>query len=304
MAGAGSYITVRHFFIGCGKKKTTIRKVKSMISTKPFEKIKPDHQLVDSISVSEEKLNLLFAALFLTSLTVFIGSNLLLLDAQVLARSAQMALPCWAMLVVFYAISRSTRSMIWGLVLTYGLMVLLVYARQAWLIPVLYGAAVVGVVYAFRYLRIERAQWITVLLMGIIAAVMILGISRGYDSTYSATFDMLNRLNAGYVHQDTLYHASISAMIKNYGVTSTGLHGLVETPYHVLSHFLYASISLLSGIGVIEVYGVANWILFAPVLTFCVVACSAMISSTPRSKIPIIWGIACCLLAIIPFLFR
>jgi hypothetical protein len=61
-------------------------------------------------------------------------------------------------------------------------------------------------------------------------------------------------------------------MIKNYGVSSTGLHGLVEVPYHTFSYVLMASISLISGVSAVEVYGVANHILFAPFLIFSITA--------------------------------
>lgn len=131
------------------------------------------------------------------------------------------------------------------------------------------------------------------------ATAAILGITRAYTS-----FDMLNRLHAGNVHQDTLFHASIAAMIKNYGVASTGLHGLVETPYHVLSHMLFASISLLSNVGVIEVYGVANWVLFAPILVFSVVACPAMLDRSSQLDLPLAWGASCVLLVVCPLLLQ
>ncbi len=260
--------------------------------------------LVDSISIPDARLNFLFAALFLTSLAIFTTSNLLLMDAQVFLRSAQIALPCWAMLLLFYAISRTTHSTAWGLVLTYGLMALLVFARQTWLVPVMYALALAALGYALRFLRLERRQWVTVLLMAGIAAAAIIGVDRGRPVGFSGTFDMLNRLNAGTVTTDTMYHASIAAMLKNYGVISTGLNGLVETPYHVLSHLLFASISLLSKIGVIEVYGVVHWLLFAPFLVFGVVACPVILDRDNRLQVPLVWGVACVLLAAIPVLFQ
>lgn len=68
-----------------------------MISTESSDTSEFGCHLVDSISISQEKLNLLFAALFVTSLAVFVGGNLLLWDGTVLLRSAQMALPCFAL---------------------------------------------------------------------------------------------------------------------------------------------------------------------------------------------------------------
>jgi len=257
------------------------------------------YQLADWSSIPRNKLDLLFAALFLTSIGVFIGGNLLLLDVSVLQRSVQVALPCFALLLIFYALSRSIRNVAWGLVLTYSAMWIMVYSRQPWLVTVVYSAALVALGYVIRFLRVERAYWLPLILMAIIATATVLGVEGAYTS-----FDMLNRLHAGQVHQDTLFHASIAAMIKNYGLVSTGLHGLVETPYHALSHTLFAGISLLSGVGVIEVYGVANWVFFAPILIFTIVICSAMLHKTNQLNMPLAWGITCLLLIASPRLLQ
>ncbi|MCI5224818.1 MAG: hypothetical protein D3924_19660, partial [Candidatus Electrothrix sp. AR4] len=186
-------------------------------------------QLLDEISLSEQTLNQLFAALLLTTFGVFIGSNLLLLEPLVLMRSSLIALPCFGLLLIFYMLSRQLGSLIWGITLTYGLMWLLVYSRQPWLVPGVYGLATVALLYTLRFLRVahhRNLQPIFLMAVAAAAAAAILSIP-GYTS-----FDMLSRLHVGAVHQDTLFHASIAAMIKNYGVVSTGLHGLVETPYH------------------------------------------------------------------------
>jgi hypothetical protein len=255
----------------------------------------PICQLIDLPSIPQNKLDLLFAALFLTSIGVFIGANLLLLDVSVLQSSVRVTLSCFALLLIFYALSRSIRNVAWGLVLTYSAMWIMVYSRQPWLVTVVYSAALVALGYVIRFLRVERAYWLPLILMAIIATATILGVEGAYTS-----FDMLNRLHAGQVHQDTLFHASIAAMIKNYGVVSTGLHGLVETPYHALSHILFAGISLLSGVSVIEVYGVANWVFFAPILIFTIVFCSIILHKTNHLNIPLIWGTVCLLLVVSP----
>ncbi len=253
--------------------------------------------LVDSITLPERTQNLLFGALIGTAIGVFIGGNLLLADPSVLWRSAQMALPGFMLLLIFYAISRQSGSLIWGLALTYALMLAFVYGRLSWSVPLMYGIALAALLYALRFLRIERRDWLMLLLMSLIATATILGVERAYTS-----FDMLSRLNAGDIHQDTLFHASLAAMIKNYGVSSTGLHGLVEVPYHTLSHVLMAGISLLSGIGVLEIYGVASWVLFAPLLIFSVVAFCGMLDRQEQLPIPIVWGLTSVLLALLPFL--
>jgi hypothetical protein len=131
--------------------------------------------------------------------------------------------------------------------------------------------------------------------MAAIGTATILGTSGAYTS-----FDMIERLHAGNVHLDTLYHASMSAMIKNYGVTSTGLNGLVETPYHALSHALFAAVSLVSRAPVIEVYGIASWLLFAPLLIFSASASCLMLHSRARLAPSQVWYSVCLILVLAP----
>ncbi len=61
------------------------------------------HGLVDSLVIPDRILNLLFIALLMTVLGVFIGANLLLLNSDVLSRSVMVTLICAEMVVLFYA---------------------------------------------------------------------------------------------------------------------------------------------------------------------------------------------------------
>jgi hypothetical protein len=256
------------------------------------------NQLVDDISLPVSNLNLLFGALLLTAVGVFIGGNLLLLDLATLVSSTKIAMACLGVLLTFYAISYQTKSVIWGLVLTYGLLWLLVYSRSPFFAQVFYFLFVASGYVALRYLRVARENWSAMILMALIATLTILELATSYTS-----FDMLPRLHVGNVHQDTLFHASISAMIKNYGISSTALHGLVEIPYHVFSHALIAGISLISGLGVIEVYGVANSVFFAPLLIFSLTVFCGKLDQTRKLPLSLVWTLTCVLLVLLPFLF-
>lgn len=250
--------------------------------------------LLDSVAIKKEQINILFAALLLTVTGVFLGGNFLMLEVRVLQATAPIAFACLAVLLIFYTLASFLKNLAWGLVLTYCLMLQAVYGSMQWFVPVLYVFAFFGLIYTVRWLRVESKELGLVVLMACIATAVILGC--GGTNT---SFDMLQSLRAGHIHPDTLFHASIAAMIKNYGVTSTGLHGLIATPNHVLSHELMAGISKLSGVGVFEVYGVATQVLFAPILIFSVVACCVAIN-TKRSSIPLAWAIVCILLAWAP----
>lgn len=251
-----------------------------------------------SADVPEAPLNQLFAALFLTQLFVFFIGNYIAADPLVLQHSARIALICAQAAAVFYMASRILRSVPWGLFTTYGLILLAAYSRFSLRDESGFLVGTIGLVYALRFLRISKAQIPAIFLMAAIASLAIWGTRSAYTS-----FDMVPRLHAGDVHQDTLFHASIAAMIKNYGTVSTGLHGLVETPYHALSHALMAGISVLSGQSVIETYGVATWLLFAPVLILAITyTCTALHTEQTLSSL-FIWFLIALVLLFTPRLF-
>ncbi len=265
--------------------------------TRTFSNTGLGYGWVASIEIPEATLNLLFAALFVTAGGAFIGGNLLVPDAVVLQRSGQITLACLAVLLIFYTLARSLGSLTWGLVLTYLLIWIMTYGHQPWLSALVYVCAVCGLLYAVRFLRVARRHWGAVLFMGIIGAAT----GFAYFSP-SDSFAILLRLHAGDLYKDALFHAAIAAMIKNYGVVSLGLHGLVEMPYHMLFHTLLAGLSRLSGCGTLEVYGVVRPVLFIPILVFSVVACGTMLEREGRLSVPIAWSLVCILLVGAPVL--
>ncbi|MCI5222396.1 MAG: hypothetical protein D3924_06945 [Candidatus Electrothrix sp. AR4] len=64
-----------------------------------------------------------------------------------------------------------------------------------------------------------------------------------------------------------------------------------------------AAVSLLSYQGVIEVYGVANPVLFAPLLIFGITALCAMLDRSCTLRLSQLWGLTSILLILMPFLF-
>lgn len=110
----------------------------------------------------------------------------------------------------------------------------------------------------------------SMLLGSSLATLLILG------AEHYGNFLIMNNLLSANIHKDTLFHASIASMIKNYHVVSTGLHGLVETPYHVLSHIIFAAFSILAGISVLEAYGFFQIIFLSPMLVFSLAYAATM----------------------------
>ncbi len=117
-----------------------------------------------------------------------------------------------------------------------------------WLVLPLVAASLVFL----ETLAIGRTARALFAVRGAIAAAIAVALVMSF--THYSDFLIMEKLWYGDVHQDTLFHAAISAMIKTYGVASTGLQGLVPVHYHILSHQGFAALSILSGVHVLEVY--------------------------------------------------
>jgi len=63
---------------------------------------------------------------------------------------------------------------------------------------------------------------------------------------------------------DNFFHMSIAQMIKTYNIPSTGLDGVPYIPYHYGSHFLFAQISKVLGISIIDMYHLGFPVIFWP----------------------------------------
>lgn len=255
----------------------------------------------DSVEVAELSApaqQLLSAAVLLTAVGVFVVDNLLRPSREVLLDSLPIAAVCLGVLGFLCAAARLLGSIEWGIVACFGLLLGAVFGPHAISAPVAAVLLVLGLADTLRRLRLPRRELMRATGMAATATATIVLTLNPYTS-----FDMIARLHAGSVRLDTLYHASIGAMIKNYGVVSTGLNGLVPTPYHALSHALYAAISLLSTQPVIEAYGVASWLLFAPLLIFSATACSVMLCGRRPIDAAAAWIAACVLLTLAPAAF-
>lgn len=214
--------------------------------------------------------------------------------------SSAIGAACIGILLFICVLFRATGSIGWAVALTYSALAIVGADRSGISRVGFVVALVIAFVFSTRsevLLASSRPRPLrSVFGASALAAVAILG-SNPYTS-----FDMLNRVATGELHQDTAFHSSISAMLKNYGVASTGLNGLVETPYHVFSHLLIAGISRLSGYSVLEVYGVAPWALFAPVLFLTLATVSRALDSTDKITPSYVWGCCAVVLGTMPFL--
>lgn len=103
-------------------------------------------------------------------------------------------------------------------------------------------------------------------------------------SSQAAGLYFLSDVQHELLNTDALYHSAITAMIKNYGVSSVGLDGLVTRHYHVLSHTLFAAMSFGTGLAAMTSFGTLQFFLLEPLLLLAIVATAETIRPSANAR--------------------
>lgn len=136
----------------------------------------------------------------------------------------------------------------------------------AWILLPLVLFAVAGILLA------AKASWGYVcahplaLLLGApaFALVRFIAINGGQlTHIYAPEFMLL-----GQPYLDTSFHAALAEMLRNFGVVSVGLDGLVPQFHHIGSHFWLGAVSEIFGMPAIELYPMAFQVFAVPCFTF------------------------------------
>jgi hypothetical protein len=153
-------------------------------------------------------------------------------------------------------------------------------AGAAAMVIAIIGAAalVLRLVEYARSLLSLRVVWLCLfaLLMGLYAAGSVWG--EGFENPL-----FVENMCNGYAHIDTLYHATLANMLRTYGVSSTGLDGLPFVAYHFGSHWIFARISNLLDLPVIDFYNLAYPVIFAPFMTFSLLTFAVSVAEIWRA---------------------
>ena len=206
------------------------------------------------------KLRQSFAFCAIFSIIVFVVESLLSQDLRVASSAAKTLIVGICLQVIIFGVSSKFTSIIAGILTGFGVIALasLGFLSQAF---VYFGWIGLGIgVYCFRNICFVR---ISDLKGPVVSAFSCYSLC-WFCETYTS-FNILARVSRGHIHQDTLFHASIAGMIKSFGVASTGLSGLVPIKYHVFSHVLVAGLSNLTGVPVLEIYGISALQVFVPI---------------------------------------
>jgi hypothetical protein len=246
----------------------------------------------DARKYRQEAADVLFAALVVTSLGAYAAGNLLLLNRDVFVATSLIVAPVLAFWAVFYSLSRATGSVLWGACLAWATVWLCCWTLGIggkWVFAI---GAFISAIYTVKNCRLQRDAIWSVAAMAAIAA------ATAFSSPGVFTFfDNLEWARGRAMHQDVAFHAAITAMIKNHGVVSTGLHGLVETPYYAGLHCFAALVSALSGWGALEVWGVLLYVFCLPLLVFAVTYAAFAIRANSQG-LAMMWALSCIMLVV------
>lgn len=237
----------------------------------------------------------LFSVFLFSILFIFLLEKVWIERSLPLADNLSVLAVCNAVAFSFYGLSRTFKSFLLGLLLTFGLLVGVTYGIRQIFISTFYVTACFGLFWAAKTCRFRLVEWGNIFFTAFMVALLICSCIR-------YPFCSEGSLLSGNYHMDLPFHVSIAAMIKNYGIASTGLQGLVETPYHVFSHSLLAGISLLSGVPLIFVYNVAHWCFFVPLFFMTLVYVTGGLSGNHRKHTFFWWALACAAFVLIGWL--
>ncbi len=242
-------------------------------------------------------MDLLLAATVCCSFFSFLAGSILHADFGQLPASLPILLAVSALLLIFAGVVRLTGHPGWGFAGLFGLLHLVARHPSRLLTAATIATALLCLAYLLRKFRLSPRAWSHAAIMGLLGTVAFFSINH---LCYTC-FDLHNLLTDGSLHIDPLYHSAVASMIKTYGITSTGINGLMPHNYHVLSHEAIAAISRLSDAPVLSCYGIAPFILFSPLLLFGISSAAMMLAPTDfRNRPRPLWLATCLSVILLP----
>lgn len=151
------------------------------------------------------------------------------------------------------------------------LLILLFFIALGW-ISIIFSIELNGILYPTSLLtlflfvkrlkfvgsRMSSLIWVFVFLLALKLIAIVWNTSGFLDPLTPESYSL------GLFHIDTLYLSNLTALIKTYQVTTTGLFGLQPIEYHAGSNYVFASLSQLCKLNSVEFYNFAYPIIFIP----------------------------------------
>jgi hypothetical protein len=219
---------------------------------------------------------MLLKTYFLSSLIIFLAGSFLSGTWSTSHEALRILLLQAGLIMVSvsaYKYLRSLPGVIFG-VIGCLCIVQILYHQIAWVsVPVYFGLFAGVVLFIKTQSHILFKRWGEAFLPAVVAACTVLMGSHYYDFALKERFEGLG------FHQDTLFHAAITTMLKTYNVSSTGLNGLEPIDYHILVHRITAAFSILTEIPVWVSFPLVNLLIIGPGLVCALAFCIMKISS-------------------------
>lgn len=153
----------------------------------------------------------------LTSLSIWVLNNFLLIGTDAYTTSLPILPVTISSLLTIFGLNKYTNNFALSVICIFFFFLLSLFIGSEHLVYLLYLSGTISLIWLIRDCVTHEVNWARLIILSWLSALTSLTIH-----TYTS-FNMVDRLHAGLLHQDTLSHASIAAMIKTYGVASTGL---------------------------------------------------------------------------------
>ncbi|HEY7687828.1 MAG TPA: hypothetical protein VH835_04005 [Dongiaceae bacterium] len=157
-------------------------------------------------------------------------------------------------------------------------------AIGAWILLPISAIAILALGMALRSAGplIRRHPWTLILGAPVFALVRFVAINGGQMThIYAPEFMLL-----GQPYLDTSFHAALAEMLRNFGIVSVGLDGLVPQFHHVGSHLWLSTVAGMFGVPTIDLYPMAFQIVAVPAFTcFFILAMAYLQRSALRDPV-------------------
>lgn len=219
---------------------------------------------------------MLLKTYFLSSLIIFLAGSFLSGTWSTTHEALRILLLQVGLIMVSVSAYKYLRSLPGAILGVIGCLciVQILYHIIAWVsIPVYFGLFAGVALFIKNHKNVLFEKWEKAFLPAVVAACTVLMGSHYYDFALKERFEDLG------FHQDTLFHAAITTMLKTYNVSSTGLNGLEPIDYHILVHRITAAVSILTKNPVWVSFPLVNLLIIGPGVVCALAFCITKISS-------------------------
>jgi len=215
---------------------------------------------------NQKELNIdYFWLTFFTSIFILLYCNLIVQNRNTLINSLNIQLISLSLISIYFCIESLTKNKELGILIVITSIISNIFINPELILILILILSIFSL-----YILIKKSNlidFINSIKTSLVSSIILITL---YNLISPQPFTQYISVLNGVGSIDTLYHASLAAMIKNHQTISTGLHGLVYTPYHFLSHSIHAGISSISKIPIIESSEITKWLLLVPLLFYSI----------------------------------